>query len=95
MCGSWIAVCLPFIVPTRCESAGSLCYFADVSKIGQDAAGSSAFYLLFRFMLVALLANMALFRVFRAFLEGFYGFAWVCVGCVLCVACVAFARVNS
>ena len=76
-------------------SAGSLCYFADVSKIGQDAAGCSAFCPLSRFVFDALLANVALFRVLRAFLEGFMGFVWVYVACVLYVACVAFVRVNG
>ena len=50
---------------------------------------------LYRFMLVALLANMALFRVFRGFLEGFMGFVWVCVVLVVCVACGVFVRVWS
>ena len=59
--------------------AGFLCYFADVSKIGQDAAGCSAFCPLPRSSLVALLANMALFRVFRAFLARFGWFVWVCL----------------
>ena len=67
----------------------SLCYFADVSKIGQDTAGCSAFCLLSRFVFVGLLANMALFRVLRAFLEGFGVVVWVCIVLVLCVACVA------
>ena len=57
--------------------AGSLCYFADVSKIGQDTAGCSAFYPLCRFVLGALSLNMALFRVLRAFLARFWG---CCVG---------------
>ena len=76
-----------------CRCVGSLCYFADVSKIGQDTAGCSAFCPLYRLALGALLANMALFRVFRAFLAGFGVLVWVCVACVLCVACVAFVRV--
>ena len=46
------------------------CYFADVSKIGQDSAGRSAFCLLHRFVFGALYLNMPLFRVFRAFLAG-------------------------
>ena len=50
-----------------CRCAGSLCYFADVRKIGQDAAGCSAFCPLYCFTFGASLANMALFRVFRAF----------------------------
>ena len=72
-----------------------MCYFADVSKIGQDTARCSVFYLLFCFALGALIANVALFRVLRAFLEGFGMFVWVCVVLVLCVACVAFVRVWS
>ena len=43
------------------------CYFADVSKNGQDTARCSAFYSLCRSSLGASLANMALFRVFRGF----------------------------
>ena len=84
-----------FIVSTGGRCAGSLCYFADVSKIGQDTAGCSAFCPLYRFALGALLANMALFRVLRAFLAGFGRFVWVCVACVLCVACGAFVRVSG
>ena len=76
-------------------SAGSLCYFADVSKIGQGTAGCSAFCPLSRFVFGALLADMALFRVLRAFLARFGVVVWVCVACVLCVACVAFVRVWS
>ena len=75
--------------------AGNSCYFADVSKIGQDSAGCSAFCMLYRFALGALLANMVLFRVFRAFLAGFPCWMWVCIACVLCVACGAFVRVWS
>ena len=70
---------LPFIVSTCVSVQGCSCYFADVSKIGQDSAGCSAFYPLCCFALVALLANMALFRVLRAFLAGFGAFVWVCV----------------
>lgn len=59
--------------------SGSWRYFADVSKIGQYPARCSAFYPLYRFMLVALLANMALFRVLRAFLAWFGVVVWVCL----------------
>ena len=90
-----MVACLPFGVSTGCRWSGNSCYFADVSKIGQDIAGSSAFCPLSRSSLGALLANMALFRVFRAFLGGFGRFVWVCVVLVLCVACVAFVRVWS
>ena len=76
-------------------SAGSLCYFADVSKIGQDTAGCSAFCPLSRFVFGALSLNMVLVRVLRAVLARFVGFVWVYVACVLCVACVAFVRVWS
>ena len=62
-----------------CRCAGSLCYFADVSNIGQNTAGCSAFCPLVCFVLGALLANVALFRVFRAFLAGFGVIVWVCV----------------
>ena len=72
---------------------GNSCYFADVSKIGQDTAGCSAFCPLSRFVLGALSLNMALFRVLRGFLACFMGLVWVCVGLVLFVACVAFVRV--
>ena len=78
-----LPVCLPFGVSTGGRCAGSLCYFADVSKIGQDTAGCSAFCPLSRFVSGALALNMALFRVFRAFLGGFMGFMWVCVVLVL------------
>ena len=81
------------VVSTGGRCAGSLCYFADVSKIRQDTAGCSAFCPLPCFVFGALLANMALFRVFRAFLAGFGRFVWVCVACVLCVACGGFVRV--
>ena len=53
--------------PLGAGAAGSLCYFADVSKIGEDSAGCSAFCLLYRFVFGALYLNMALFRVFRGF----------------------------
>ena len=75
--------------------SGNSCYFADVSKIGQDSAGCSAFCLLYRFALGALLADMALFRVLRAFLEGFVVFVWVCVVLVLCLACGVFVCVSG
>ena len=90
-----MVACLPFGVSTGGRWSGNSCYFADVSKIGQDSAGCSAFCLLYRFALGALLADMALFRVFRAFLGGFERFVWVCVVLVRCVACVAFVRVWS
>ena len=72
---------------------GNSCYFADISKIGPDSAGCSAFCPLCCFVLGALSLNMALFRVLKAFLARFVGFVWVCVVRVLCVACVAFVRV--
>ena len=59
---AWLSLSCPLVYV-----AGSLCYFVDISKIGQDAAECSAFCLLSRFVFGALLANMALFRVFRAF----------------------------
>ena len=77
------------------QVSGSLCYFADVSKIGQYITRCSAFYSLCRSALGALLANMALFRVLRAFLARFGVVVWVCVVLVVCVACVAFVRVWS
>ena len=78
-----MVACLPSGVSTGGRWSGNSCYFADVSKIGQDTAGCSAFCPLSRFVFGALLADMALFRVFRAFLAGFMGFVWVCVGSVL------------
>ena len=71
------------------------CYFADVSKIGQDAAGFPAFCLLSRFALGALLAKYAFIRILRRFVARFRAFVWVCIACVLCVACGAFVCVNS
>ena len=83
-------LCLPiFIVSTGCRWPGNSCYFADVSKIGQDLAERSAFCPLSRFVFGALYLNMPLFRVLRAFLAGFGRLVWVCVACVLCVDCVA------
>ena len=84
-----------FIVSTWGRWSGNSCYFADVSKIGQDTAGCSAFCPLYRFALGALSLNMVLFRVFRSVLAGFGRFVWVCVVLVRCVACVAFVRVWS
>ena len=87
--------CLPFGVPTGCRWPGNSCYFADISKIGQDSAGCSAFCPLSRFVFGALLANMPLFRILRAFLAGFPCWMWVCIACVLCVACGAFVCVSG
>ena len=78
-----------------CRWSGNSCYFADVSKIGQDTAGCSAFCPLSRFVLGALSSDMALFRVLRAFLARFGVVVGVCVVLVLCVACVAFVCVWS
>ena len=79
----------------QCRCAGSLCYFADVSKIGQDTAGCSAFCPLSRFALGALLANMALFRVLSCYLEGIPYCMCVCIVRALCVACGAFVCVSG
>ena len=79
----------------QCRCAGSLCYFADVSKIGQDTAGCSAFCPLFCFVLGALSLNVVLFRVFKGFLARFVGFVWVCLVLVLRVACGAFVCVSG
>ena len=87
--GGDVVACLPFGVPTGCRWSGNSCYFADVSKIGQDTAGCSAFCPLCRFVLGALSLNVALFRVFRAFLARFGVVVWVCVACVACVALYA------
>ena len=56
-----------FIVSTWGRWSGNSCYFADVSKIGQDTAGCSAFCPLSRFVFGAPALNMVLFRVLRAF----------------------------
>ena len=94
--GGLVVLCLPaFWRVCWCGFAGSLYYFADVSKIGQDSSRCSAFYSLCRSALGALIADMALFRVFRAFLARFGVVVWVCVVLVVCVACGAFVCVNS
>ena len=77
---------------TGCRWSGNSCYFADVSKIGQDSAGCSAFCPSYRF---ALLANMALFGFLRAFSAGFVVLVWVCIALALCVACGAFVCVSG
>ena len=94
--GAWDAfpACLSSC-PLMAGGRGCSCYFADVSKIGQDNAGYSAFCPLYCFVFGWLLADMPLFSVLRGFLEGFGGFVWVCVALVLCVACVAFVCVWS
>lgn len=72
--------------------SGSLCYFANVNKIGQDAAGCSAFCPPSSLVFGALLANMALFRNFRRFLAGFLLFRVCLLGLLalggLCGFCV-------
>ena len=88
-----LPICLPFGVSTGGRWLVSLCYFADVSKIGQDPAGCSAFCPPYCFALGVLALNMAPFRVLKAFLARFVGFVWVCVVLVLCLACGAFVRV--
>ena len=75
--------------------SGNSCYFADVSKIGRNTAGRSAFCPLSRFVLVGLSLKYAFIRVLRAFLAWFIGFVWVYVACVLCVACGAFVCVRG
>ena len=90
----WSA-CLPFGGVHLGMWSGNSCYFADVSKIGQDNAEFPAFCPLSRFVLGALPTNMALFRVFRAFLAGFGVGVWVCISLVLCVACGAFVCVSG
>ena len=75
--------------------SGNSCYFADVSKIGQDTAGCSAFCPLSRFVFGVLPLKYAFIRILRAFLAWFVGFVWVCLVLVLCVACGAFVCVNS
>ena len=77
--GGDVVACLPFGVPTGGRWSGNSCYFAGVSKIGQDSAGRSAFCPLCRFVFGALLANMPLFRILRAFWRGL----WCLCGFVL------------
>ena len=91
-CGSLFGA---VVVSTGGSWSGNSCYFANVSKIGQDTAGYSAFCPLYRFALVGLPANMALFRILRAFLEGFGFVVYVCITLMLCVYCGAFVCVNS
>lgn len=85
-CGS---ACLPFCVSTGGRWSGSLCYFVDVSKIGQNTAGCSAFCPFATFACGGLLAYMPLFRNLRRFSARFGVVVWVCVILVVCVACVA------
>ena len=77
------------------QLVGSLCYFANVSKIGQDSAGRSAFCPLCCFAFVGLVVNVPLFRFLRGFNWVYRLFVWVCIACVLCVACVAFVCVRG
>ena len=72
-----------------------MCYFADVSKIGQDTAGYSAFRLLSRFVLGVLPLKYAFIRILRGFSARFGVVVWVCVVLVLCVACGAFVCVSG
>ena len=73
-CGS---ACLPFGVSAGADVSGSLCYFANVSKIGQDTAGCSAF--LSPLSLCAWCASPEYGSIAR-FKGGFRGFYGVCVG---------------
>ena len=90
-----VAGCLPFGVSTGAGGAGISCYFADVSKIGPDTAGSSAFCPLSCFVLGALPLKYAFIRALRAFLARFGDVVRVCVAWVLCVACGAFVCVSG
>ena len=73
-CGSLFGA---VVVSTGCRLSGNSCYFADVSKIGQDSAGCSAFCLLYRFVFGALPLKCAFIRVLRGFLAGFPCRMWV------------------
>lgn len=75
------------------QVVGSLCYFADVSKIVLMLPLFGVFPAFPCSALGASLVNMALFRVLRGFLAQFGRFVWVCVVLVVFVACVAFVRV--
>ena len=63
-CGSLFGAVL---VSTGGRWSDYSCYFADVSKIGQDSAGCSAFCPLYCFVFSALYLNMPLFCVLRGF----------------------------
>ena len=91
-CGSLFGA---VVVSTGGRRASSLCYFADVSNIGQDTARCSAFCPLCCFAYGTLHLNMPLFRILRAFSAGFGVVVWVCIALVLCVDCGAFVRVYS
>ena len=75
--------------------SGNSCYFAGVSKIGQDSAGRSAFCPLSRFAFGALVCKYALISRFKGVLTGFVVLVWVCIVRVLCVACGAFVCVRG
>ena len=51
----------------------SLCYFADVSKIGQDTAGCSAFLSAFLLYACRVACKYGSVWLFKAFLARFYG----------------------
>ena len=93
--GGDVVACLPFGVPTGCRWSGNSCYFADVSKIGQDSAGCSAFCPLSRFAFGALACRYAFVSRFKRFSAGFGVLVWVCIVRVLCVACGAFVCVSG
>ena len=61
----------------QCKCVGSLCYFADVSKIGQYTAGCSAFCPLYRFTLGALPLRYGSISRFKGVFSAVCG---VCVG---------------
>ena len=68
-----------------CECAGSLCYFANVSKIGQNPLLLSACLL----CLWCVGFEYGFIWLSVGFLAWFGGFVWVCVVLVLCVALCA------
>ena len=75
-CGLWL--CLPDVWRVhwlRC--AGSLCYFADVSNIGQDTARCSAFLSALSLCLWCVTLEYGSISRFKGVFRGFYG---VCVG---------------
>ena len=57
--------------------SGNSCYFADISKIGQDSAGCSAFCPLYRFALWCAVFEYGSISRFKGVFSGFCG---VCVG---------------
>lgn len=73
-CGS---ACLPFCVSSGGRWSGSLCYFADVSNIGQDTARCPAFLSALPLCACRVACKYGSISRFWGVFSGFYG---VCVG---------------